>query len=102
MTPAGAAVAATGRHLSVSGKDFPLGDVPFSFGGRASPSPAKASPLSVHNPIYITEDFVGYGKIVGSHLYPTQITRLPNAAIQRVAEQLGEFLGTRRRRRWIA
>src|SRR2546423_6261025 len=36
---------------------------------------AKVSPLSVPDPIYVTDDFVGYRKIVGSHLYPTQMFR---------------------------
>jgi aminoglycoside 2''-phosphotransferase len=53
---------------------------------------AKVSPLAVPRPIYVTDDFVGYRKIVGSHLSPTQIARLPNADKQRVAEQLGLFL----------
>ena len=53
---------------------------------------AKVSPLPVPDPVYVTDDFVGYRKISGSHLYPTQVARLPNAAKQRVAEQLGEFL----------
>ena len=53
---------------------------------------SKVSPLAVPDPVYVTDDFVGYRKIPGSHLYPTQIARLPNADRQRVAEQLGEFL----------
>ena len=53
---------------------------------------AKVSPLPVPDPVYVTDDFVAYRKISGSHLYPTQVARLPNAAKQRVAEQLAEFL----------
>jgi aminoglycoside 2''-phosphotransferase len=54
---------------------------------------AKVSPLPVPDPIYVTDDFVAYKRIGGSHLYPTQIARLPNAGKLRVAEQLGAFLG---------
>jgi aminoglycoside 2''-phosphotransferase len=53
---------------------------------------AKVSPLALPIPAYVTDDFVGYRKIAGSHLYPTQIARLPNVDRQRVAEQLGRFL----------
>jgi len=41
---------------------------------------AKVSPLPVPDPIYVTDDFVGYRKIAGAPLYPTQIVRLPSAA----------------------
>src|SRR5689334_600065 len=53
---------------------------------------AKVSPLAVPDPIYVTDDFVGYRKIVGTPLYPTQIARLPNDRKRRLAKQLGGFL----------
>jgi aminoglycoside phosphotransferase (APT) family kinase protein len=53
---------------------------------------AKVSPLAVPDPVYVTEDFVGYRKIAGAPLYPTRIARLPNEDKLRIAKQLGAFL----------
>lgn len=53
---------------------------------------ARVSPLPVPSPSYVTNDFVGYRKIAGTHFYPTQIARLLKTEQQRVAEQLGRFL----------
>jgi aminoglycoside 2''-phosphotransferase len=55
---------------------------------------SRLSPVAVPNPIYVTDDFVGYKKIVGSPLYPTYIELLPWEAKEQIAKQFGLFLAT--------
>jgi aminoglycoside phosphotransferase (APT) family kinase protein len=50
--------------------------------------------LAVPEPAYVTEHFVGYKKIPGTPLYPSQIDRLRKADKRRIAKQLGSFLAT--------
>jgi len=55
---------------------------------------ATVSPIPVPDPVYVTDDFVGYRKIVGTPLSPTQIETLNDEAKERIAKQLGGFLAT--------
>ena len=55
---------------------------------------SKRSPLAVPDPVYVTDNFVGYRKIPGSPLYSTQIELLPWEAKEQIAKQLGLFLAT--------
>jgi aminoglycoside 2''-phosphotransferase len=53
---------------------------------------APRSPVAVPEPVYVTEDVLGYRKLPGEPLDPAQIERLDGAARARIARQLGEFL----------
>jgi aminoglycoside 2''-phosphotransferase len=55
---------------------------------------SKRSPLAVPEPAYVTEHFVGYKKIPGTPLYPSQIERLRKDDKRQIAKQLGLFLAT--------
>jgi aminoglycoside phosphotransferase (APT) family kinase protein len=55
---------------------------------------SKRSPLAVPDPVYVTDDLVGYKKIPGSPLYPTQIELLPWEGKEQISKQLGLFLAT--------
>jgi aminoglycoside 2''-phosphotransferase len=53
---------------------------------------SKRSPLAIPEPAYVTEHFVGYKKIPGTPLHPTQIERLRKDDKRQIAKQLGVFL----------
>jgi aminoglycoside 2''-phosphotransferase len=53
---------------------------------------AKRSPVAVPDPVYVTDDFIGYRKLAGAPLHPAQVECLNREAKARIAEQLGVFL----------
>ncbi len=53
---------------------------------------SKVSPLKVPVPKYIDQDFIGYKKIPGKHLYRTNIEKLTRKDSNKLARQLGYFL----------
>jgi aminoglycoside 2''-phosphotransferase len=53
---------------------------------------ATQSPVAVPEPVYVTDQFIGYRKIAGSPLHPAHIERLDAGDRQRIAKQLGLFL----------
>jgi aminoglycoside phosphotransferase (APT) family kinase protein len=61
---------------------------------------AKRSPVAVPEPVYVTDQFVGYRRIAGAPFSPgdpfspAKMDGLPEEDRQRVAKQLGVFLAT--------
>lgn len=53
---------------------------------------SKISPLKIPVPKYIEQDFIGYKKIPGQPLYPTNIEKLAKNEKLKIAKQLGLFL----------
>lgn len=53
---------------------------------------SKISPLKIPAPKYIEQDFIGYKKIPGQPLYPTNIEKLTEKEKLMIAKQLGLFL----------
>lgn len=61
---------------------------------------AKRSPVAVPDPVYITDTFLGYKRIVGEPFSPadpfspSELARLRDEDKRRIAKQLGVFLAT--------
>jgi len=55
---------------------------------------SKVSPIKIPEPKYIENDFIGYEKIYGKPLYPSNIYKLNNKDKNKIAKQLGLFLKT--------
>lgn len=53
---------------------------------------SKVSPISIPEPKYTQDDFIGYKKISGEPFLPTQIVKLSVKDKNKIAKQLGLFL----------
>ena len=53
---------------------------------------AKVSPIKIPAPEYMEDDFIGYKKISGKHLYRSSIERLHRKDKLKIAKQIGLFL----------